>query len=290
VITESRPTGSQPCETTVRTGTPRSTAPTAPLVEHLAVAEERLGVGLAAARREAADERHGVLLLVQLREEAGRRVRERVDQQRDEVGVVQVRDPGHRDALVGLECDALKVSSTASGSDAGPDGRGRAVLELAVARDHAFGHAAEHVCGRQLLSTASSASSAPAKWSAERKRKGKVDRGAAERRAASRAASPAASAASGETDNPAPTRRVSVSGLMGRSVRLGFGSQLLPAAALPPLRPAAFFCAVVPPCRESPPEPDFLPPRLDAPGELAISPRAPSTCPCPSGPRTASRS
>ena len=42
------------------------------------------------------------------------------------------------------------------------------------------------------------------------------------------------------------------------------------AAARPPLRPAAFFYAVVPPCDESPPEPDFFPPRLDAPGELAI--------------------
>ena len=40
--------------------------------------------------------------------------------------------------------------------------------------------------------------------------------------------------------------------------------------ALPPLRPAAFFCAVVPPCLELPPEPDFLPPRLEAPGELAM--------------------
>src|SRR5215204_6292813 len=42
------------------------------------------------------------------------------------------------------------------------------------------------------------------------------------------------------------------------------------AVALPPFRPAAFFCAVVPPCFELPPEPDFLPPRLEAPGELAI--------------------
>ena len=43
--------------------------------------------------------------------------------------------------------------------------------------------------------------------------------------------------------------------------------------ALPPLRPAAFFCAVVPPCRaleRLEPDPDFLPPRLEAPGELAI--------------------
>jgi hypothetical protein len=46
------------------------------------------------------------------------------------------------------------------------------------------------------------------------------------------------------------------------------------AAALPPFRPAAFFCWVVPPCelllRERLPEPDFFPPRLDAPGEFAI--------------------
>src|SRR5438874_4395295 len=50
-------------------------------------------------------------------------------------------------------------------------------------------------------------------------------------------------------------------------------ARLLPddrAAALPPLRPAFFFCAVVPPWDELPPDPDVLPPRLDAPGELAI--------------------
>src|SRR3954470_5896679 len=42
------------------------------------------------------------------------------------------------------------------------------------------------------------------------------------------------------------------------------------AAALPPLRPASFFCAVVPPCFELDPDPLFFPPRLDAPGEFAI--------------------
>src|SRR5437588_8631635 len=46
------------------------------------------------------------------------------------------------------------------------------------------------------------------------------------------------------------------------------------AVALPPLRPAAFFCAVVPPwlelLRDELDEPDFFPPRLDAPGEFAI--------------------
>ena len=45
---------------------------------------------------------------------------------------------------------------------------------------------------------------------------------------------------------------------------------LFRAAALPPFRPAAFFCAVVPPCFGSLPEPAFRPPRLDAPGELAM--------------------
>src|SRR5205085_7966405 len=42
------------------------------------------------------------------------------------------------------------------------------------------------------------------------------------------------------------------------------------AAALPPLRPAALCCAVVPPWRRSPPEPDFSPPCFEASGELAI--------------------
>jgi hypothetical protein len=43
--------------------------------------------------------------------------------------------------------------------------------------------------------------------------------------------------------------------------------------ARPPLRPAAFFCAVVPPCKEllrRVPDPDAFPPRLEAPGEFAI--------------------
>src|SRR4029077_13641081 len=45
------------------------------------------------------------------------------------------------------------------------------------------------------------------------------------------------------------------------------------AVARPPLRPAAFFWAVVPPWLEllrRTPEPDALPPRLEAPGEFAI--------------------
>jgi hypothetical protein len=48
----------------------------------------------------------------------------------------------------------------------------------------------------------------------------------------------------------------------------------LRAAAFPPFRPADFFCCVVPPwdavLLDREPEPDFLPPRLDAPGEFAM--------------------
>jgi hypothetical protein len=48
----------------------------------------------------------------------------------------------------------------------------------------------------------------------------------------------------------------------------------LRAVALPPLRPADFFCCVVPPWEavllEREPEPDFFPPRLDAPGEFEM--------------------
>ena len=40
--------------------------------------------------------------------------------------------------------------------------------------------------------------------------------------------------------------------------------------ALPPFRPALFFCADVPPWLLSPPVPLLLPPRFEAPGELAI--------------------
>jgi hypothetical protein len=45
------------------------------------------------------------------------------------------------------------------------------------------------------------------------------------------------------------------------------------AVALPPFRPAAFFCAVVPPWLDDDrdePECDFLPPLLEAPGEFAM--------------------
>jgi hypothetical protein len=47
----------------------------------------------------------------------------------------------------------------------------------------------------------------------------------------------------------------------------------LRADARPPFRPAAFFCAVLPPCEDvlrRVPEPDDFPPRLEAPGEFAI--------------------
>jgi hypothetical protein len=48
------------------------------------------------------------------------------------------------------------------------------------------------------------------------------------------------------------------------------------AVALPPLRPASFFCCVVPPCFGldfEDDEPDVFPPLLDAPGEFAVHSR-----------------
>src|SRR3954447_641396 len=62
------------------------------------------------------------------------------------------------------------------------------------------------------------------------------------------------------------TTREEAEGLLMRQTHRHF----FLAAALPPLRPASFFWAVVPPCELSPPEPLFLHPRLDAPGLLAI--------------------
>src|SRR3954453_17672301 len=53
-------------------------------------------------------------------------------------------------------------------------------------------------------------------------------------------------------------------------VRASFGQLFFLAVAFPPLRPASFFCAVVPPCFLSPPLPDCCPPCLDASGELAM--------------------
>jgi hypothetical protein len=50
----------------------------------------------------------------------------------------------------------------------------------------------------------------------------------------------------------------------------GCAGSLLARGRLAPLAPAAFFCAVVPPCLELEPDPDFLPPRLEAPGLLAM--------------------
>src|SRR4051794_11499842 len=70
-----------------------------------------------------------------------------------------------------------------------------------------------------------------------------------------------------------------------RRCRLGQAqpSQDFDALALPPLRPAAFFCWLVPPCDELDleldPLPDFLPPRLEEPSEFAIAAARPLLMP-----------
>ena len=116
------------------------------------------------------------------RKPAGR-VGERVDEQRDEIGVVEIRDAGHRDAFVGVEGDALEGLDHGVGQRRRPDGRGRAVLELAVARDHALGHAAEHVRGLSSSSTRRERLLGAAEVVGREEQEGEVDRRAAERRA-----------------------------------------------------------------------------------------------------------
>ena len=73
---------------------------------------------------------------------------------------------------------------------------------------------------------------------------------------------------------PAPLADVASPNTPTPRPRASFSRQeLLRAVALPPLRPAAFFCAVVPPCEDEDfdePELELLPPRLDEPGEFAI--------------------
>src|SRR5207247_8847508 len=64
--------------------------------------------------------------------------------------------------------------------------------------------------------------------------------------------------------------RMALSGSAARPDRSAPEAHFLRAAALPPLAPAFFFCAVVPPCLGLEPDPDFLPPRLEAPGLLAM--------------------
>src|SRR3954447_11071781 len=68
-------------------------------------------------------------------------------------------------------------------------------------------------------------------------------------------------------------RRIQPGDRPGRA-RVGTRQDLL-AVALPPLRPASFFCCDVPPCLLLllllEPEPDFLPPRLEEPSEFAIA-------------------
>jgi hypothetical protein len=57
--------------------------------------------------------------------------------------------------------------------------------------------------------------------------------------------------------------------------------------AFPPFRPAAFFCAVVPPWRESPPDPDFFPGTIRT--LLAVAGAYCAGIPAATGPETTAR-
>src|ERR1044072_311300 len=78
----------------------------------------------------------------------------------------------------------------------------------------------------------------------------------------------------GRSGTPPQPGHCSREGERPRGVRgLSVGRPLtqdLRAAARPPLRPAAFFWSVVPPCFDLPPEPDCVPPRAVPPGEGGV--------------------
>jgi hypothetical protein len=71
-------------------------------------------------------------------------------------------------------------------------------------------------------------------------------------------------------DRHGPAGLLRLLDLADRLRHAGAAAHFLRAAFLPPLAPAFFFCAVVPPCLGLEPDPDFFPPRLEAPGLLAM--------------------
>ena len=114
-----------------------------------------------------------------------------------------------------------KVSISASGSEAAQTAAPGPVLELAVAgRPRPAATQPSRCAGASSRRPRRAPPRRSSRWSAERNRNARSTGAPSSASRASRAASPAASAAQVEADNPAPTRRVSVSGLMGRSVRL----------------------------------------------------------------------
>jgi hypothetical protein len=137
---------------------------------------------LPAARCEAAHERRAVLLLVQLREEAGCREGERVDEKRDEVGAVELEKAGDRDALLGADRDAVERLDLGVGQRGSPDGRTRPALELAVATDDALGNAAEEVPRRKLVPDRRQRLSCAGEVVGGEEQEGEIDRGVAEPR------------------------------------------------------------------------------------------------------------
>src|SRR5205814_9610396 len=113
------------------------------LVHHLAVDEERLRLRLARPGGQPADQRNLALDLGELREEARGRERERVDEQRDEVGIFERRDAADSDAVVELEGAGLKSLDPAPGKRAGPARSAGPVPEPPAAADPALGTATQ---------------------------------------------------------------------------------------------------------------------------------------------------
>ena len=213
VTTESLPTGSQPCETTVRTARSADDGATAPSIS-TSPSRKAPGPGLGRARREPADDRHLALDRVQLREEGRGRERERVGEQEHEIGVVERRHAPDGDALVRAEGDRVEGLDLAAREPCGPDGDARALLELAVAAEHALRHAADQARRLELGSGRLESVLRIVEVVGREEEAGQVGAGPAERLACLSRRLGACRAASAAPDNPAPTRHVSVSGLM----------------------------------------------------------------------------
>ena len=118
--------------------------------ENLSVEEESLGVRLARAGREPADERRCVLLLVQLGEEAGSREGERVNEEATRSAPSRIGKPLTATPSSVLRATLWKVSISASGSEAAQTEAPGPVSSSRVAPEHTLRDAAEQVPRREL--------------------------------------------------------------------------------------------------------------------------------------------
>jgi hypothetical protein len=190
------------------------------LVDDLAVDEQRLCVRLAAARGQAADERGAVFLLVQLREEACGWKAERVDEQRYQVGALELGKARDRDPLVCADRKAVERLDLGAGQRSRPDGGCGPALEFPSPRHDALGHAAQQVPRRELLLDRCDRLVAGREVVGRQEEERQVDRGAAGRRTRTARGLAGRLRRRGRDGQPRPDPARARPGAHGRSVRL----------------------------------------------------------------------